>query len=514
MQEFNSDKQTYLQIKKPKKNKKKKFFIIFLIIVGLIFLGVKVSNYIADTKNLKSVNQQLMEEGNALRSFVFGVCQLNGFSDDYYFVEGQTCASFFPDLISDLNEEINIEASFIDFINIFYADFDNNQDLRQQIMLIQDYSESKKYNPKDSLDLWQELTAVASNENIVKYLSDYHLNLQPEKDHYLLLENEKPSAQIYFDEKNNCLQAMFLPSEERLRLDNFSQVKIRAQYALEEFSDFNMQALAAIKEEKLDQSRFENYLLLGKHGKNVDTIILANLDYQKERATLISIPRDLWVDNRKINSYYYLFGIDGLISKIESLTGQQVANYILIDMYAFPEVVDKLGGIDYYFIYPLIDPTYKTVDDGVEGTLYFPAGQAHLNGIQALRVARSRHTTSDFARAQRQQEILTAVESKISETKKSEISKLVPTILQKVDTDFNVAQLISLVMKVKDFEICSGNVISTGNILTSTYFEFGQENSASSESQKGTGQRAYILIPQEDDWSLIKKYIVNAIYRD
>lgn len=503
MEEFNQGGQPSLKIKSSKKKgKKKKFFLIILIIALLIWGGVKLSGVLSDSQDLEEINQNIIEENSALRSFVFGACQLNGFSDDYYFVEGQTCASFFSDLFAEQSNEINVENSFIDFINVFYATSEEDEDLQAEIWLLQDYSEGRATDIDEERDLYAEFVELAQKQEVIDYLNDFNLKLEERDDYFNFFQEDQVIAQIYKNNKTGFLQFEFLDTEKVIRLDDFSQTKSRAEFALEEFGDFDYQAIKEnFDEQSIDQERFEHYLVLGKHQKNVDTIMIATIDRQKETTTLVSLPRDLWVDGRKINSYYYFYGIRGLISRVEKLVGIQVENYILIDMYAFPEVVDKLGGVDYTFKYPLIDPTYKTVDDGEEGTLYFPAGDAHLNGTQALRVARSRHTTSDFARAQRQQEILSAVKDKINQSSKADLGKLVPVMLEKVDTDFNLADLLALVLKVKDYDMRSSNVISTGNVLTSEYYEYSEEN------------RAYILIPREEDWGLIKAYFWNAVYR-
>ena len=68
------------------------------------------------------------------------------------------------------------------------------------------------------------------------------------------------------------------------------------------------------------------------------------------------------------------------------------------------------------------------------------------------------------------------------------MASLIPVLLKKVDTDFTISQILSLAAQVKDYEVRSGNVMSTGNILTSEYFEYSETN------------RAYILKPKDDNW--------------
>jgi len=215
-----------------------------------------------------------------------------------------------------------------------------------------------------------------------------------------------------------------------------------------------------------------NLLLAGKHGTLTDTMILTHINENTRKVTLISIPRDLFWKDRKINSFYIYFGMEGLVRELERMTGQKIDGYALIDMYAFIDVVDYLGGIDVTLDDALADPTYKTLDNGVWGTLYYPAGTHHVSGKQALRIARSRHTSSDFSRAKRQHLIIEAFKNKATSMKFQNPKKmfdLANTLLAKVDTNITPSQGISYFFKYKDYKISGQNVLSTGNILTSSH---------------------------------------------
>src|SRR5690606_4592319 len=151
-------------------------------------------------------------------------------------------------------------------------------------------------------------------------------------------------------------------------------------------------------------------LVAGKHGSLVDTMMVVRLADGK--ISVVSVPRDLHWNGRKINSVYAFYGMEELVRVLSDLSGYQIDHYALIDMYAFIEVVDLIGCLDVTLEKTLIDPTYKTLDNGVWGTLYYPVGTHHLCGKQALRVARSRHTSSDFSRAERQHLILESLKNK------------------------------------------------------------------------------------------------------
>lgn len=255
-------------------------------------------------------------------------------------------------------------------------------------------------------------------------------------------------------------------------------------------------------------SKGQTFLIAGKNGNLTDTMILANLDADQKQVSLLSIPRDLYVDGQKINSIFAKEGMESLTQKLESLVGTQIDNYLLIDMYAFIDVVDYIGGIQVYLDSEVVDPTYKTFDNGKWGTMYFAAGEHTLNGKQALRLARSRYTSSDFARAERQQLILASLKDKLttlSFTDVRALSKIAVTMLSKTETDIPLNKAISYFFRYKDFQIANKSVLSTNNILVSAYSnELNQVNCAQ------CGRGSYVLIPKNNDWSLVRTYVASV----
>ena len=261
-------------------------------------------------------------------------------------------------------------------------------------------------------------------------------------------------------------------------------------------------------------------------------MIFANINSRTHQIVLVSIPRDLYYNNRKINSYYSLYGMEELKRVLSKITGFQIDKYILIDMYAFIEVIDLIGGVDVHLDQPVIDPTYKVLDGGVWSTLYYRAGDHHLSGKQALRLARTRHTSSDFARSNRQQMILKALQKKAQlfglgdAGKLTEIAK---TILSKTETDLSLTEAIPAYFRYQGFAIEGGNVLSTENVLTSKYTgelkaneclskavnkvqtdEIGSDKIAVKENcLKDKGE--YILLPRNNNWNLIRWYFHQLI---
>ena len=71
----------------------------------------------------------------------------------------------------------------------------------------------------------------------------------------------------------------------------------------------------------------------------------------------------------KINSIYRNYGPSRLMSDLSSITGLNISKYIAIDMYAFIDMVNILGGVTVKLNEPLIDPTYKVRENGRWSTL-------------------------------------------------------------------------------------------------------------------------------------------------
>ncbi len=266
-----------------------------------------------------------------------------------------------------------------------------------------------------------------------------------------------------------------------------------------------------------------NLLIAGNHDSLVDTMIFANINPETRKVTLISIPRDLYYNGRKINAIYTLYGMDELKRTLSFITGYKIDKFILIDMYAFIDVIDMIGGIDVHLDQPVIDPTYKTFDGGEWGTLYYRAGDHHLSGKQALRLARTRHTSSDFARAERQQLILKALQKKAQQFGFGDalnLNQLVQNILAKTKTDISLSEAISYYFRYQQFEVRGGNVLSSGNVLFSKYTgdiqrqEQNCANATTTEEQDECAKIAkgqYILMPLNENWNTVRWYFHQLI---
>lgn len=266
-------------------------------------------------------------------------------------------------------------------------------------------------------------------------------------------------------------------------------------------------------------------LVAGSQGGNVDAMILAQVNILKKQVTMLSVPRDIFFNGRKINSAYHYYGIDELKRELAIISGYHIDHYVSIDMQAFADMIDYLHGINVYLEEPLIDPGYKTFDYGEWGTLYYSRGTHHLSGIQTLRVARSRGTTSDFSRTKRQQAILVGIKNKLKRLSIGDVgrlSRIIQTALRKIKTDMGLKEMLSYYLRFKDYTIRKGYVLSTANVLkykSQTLPEPDEESEKCYKQLPGSqkvitiqcapryvGQ--YILLPRKD-WNAVRWYVKN-----
>ena len=199
-----------------------------------------------------------------------------------------------------------------------------------------------------------------------------------------------------------------------------------------------------------------------------DTMMLISVDPVAKTAVMLSIPRDLWVEIpgygvNKINtanftgdSFDYPGGGPALAVKtIKYNLGIHVDYYVRLDFTAFETFIDTVGGVDMDVPEAIDDPEYPDGANGYE-PFYLPAGRQHLNGHDALRYARTRHTEQgDIDRAKRQQQVIMAVRDKVLSldmlpTLIAKAPLMYQTLNENVTTNLTLDQIIALALLGQD----------------------------------------------------------------
>lgn len=183
---------------------------------------------------------------------------------------------------------------------------------------------------------------------------------------------------------------------------------------------------------QLDENGNVNVLLMGYGGAQhaggflTDTIIIASWNPKRNVVSMISFPRDLFVNNTfggqsRINTIFtQIYGKEkdlavaakGFIQEMEKISGLKIPYYATIDFSGFEKLIDSLWGIEIDVPHTIHDTLYPNNNLGYE-TFYLAEGVQQLDGATALKYARSRHSTSDFSRSLRQQLIIEAIKNKI-----------------------------------------------------------------------------------------------------
>jgi LCP family protein required for cell wall assembly len=152
-----------------------------------------------------------------------------------------------------------------------------------------------------------------------------------------------------------------------------------------------------------------------------DTMMLLTMDPVSRTVGILSIPRDLWVnipgfDYGKINQAYFIGEVYDLpgggaglaIQTVQNLLGVDINYYAQVDFSAFENFINDIGGIE-------IDvPEEISVDPiGPHNTVILQPGVQLLDGPVALAYARNREVGADYARMDRQQQVVLAIRDRI-----------------------------------------------------------------------------------------------------
>ncbi len=206
--------------------------------------------------------------------------------------------------------------------------------------------------------------------------------------------------------------------------------------------------------QRLNAGQRVTVLLLGFGGAGhdggylTDTLQVMSFDPKTGAITLISVPRDLWiqvptyqgrggywgrineaytigmgqVDRSDMNVPYAKHDAGGqqAMKAVSQVLGIQIDYWISLDFVGFRRFIDAIGGVDVNVERAFTDTEYPNNDDAdidpSYRTVHFDAGVQHMDGETAITFARSRHAPedgSDFGRSRRQQLLMEAVKDKV-----------------------------------------------------------------------------------------------------
>ena len=270
-----------------------------------------------------------------------------------------------------------------------------------------------------------------------------------------------------------------------------------------------------------------NLLVMGYGGTGhdgaylTDSMVVMSLMPQSHHTTLVSVPRDLWVQipagsgqYHKLN-YAYVDGSNNgtnpvgggneAAQKISLITGMNIKYWLTINFMGFRDFINSIGGIDVYVPdsftanYPINDD--PSINAGWK-KIHFSKGMQHMNGETAIEYARARYVLdnpaegSDFARSARQQIMIKAALSKVKSMSTWPSMYNALTALQHtIYTNLSLADLMQFALKM-DLNNAHRVGLSNQNVLVDATAPDGE----------------YILQPVNGNWQGIIDYVKQQLY--
>ncbi|MCC0097870.1 LCP family protein [Streptomyces flavotricini] len=255
------------------------------------------------------------------------------------------------------------------------------------------------------------------------------------------------------------------------RVDPFKDMKNRPQAG----HGLNFLLVGTDGRDKITPADKREYRLGGAPCHCTDTVMLVHLSADRERASVVSLPRDSYAElpeHRdessgkqhgphpvKLNAAYAEGGPQLTVRTVESMTRVKIDHYLEVDFASFMKTVDAMGGVEIC--------TAKALHDQNTGLDLLP-GSHRLSGGQALQYVRSRHVdgAADLGRMQRQQRFVAALIKQatgggvlLNPVKFKEVSS---TLLGSVRADrgFGSEQMLALGQALRDFTPSSSEFAS------------------------------------------------------
>lgn len=198
------------------------------------------------------------------------------------------------------------------------------------------------------------------------------------------------------------------------RVDPFKDMKNRPRAG----HGMNVLLVGTDGRDGVSEAERRRYRLGGAPCHCTDTMMIAHISEDRERASVVSLPRDSYARTPphtdritgqrhgghviKLNAAYAEGGPNLTVRTVEHMTHVKIDHYLEIDFLSFMKTVDVLGGVEIC--------TPKPLKDSYTG-LNLAAGTHELSGGEALQYVRSRHAdgSSDLGRMQRQQRFMAAL---------------------------------------------------------------------------------------------------------
>lgn len=202
-----------------------------------------------------------------------------------------------------------------------------------------------------------------------------------------------------------------------------------------------------------DDSRKLTLLLMGVDRRNqeaarADTILVAFIDMNTKKISLLSIPRDTYVSvpghgHTKINHAHAYGGAELMLETVSDFLGVPVSKYVEVDFEGFKNMVDILGGVTIDVEERMYRPS--------EGIDLYPGEGQFLDGDKSLQYVRYRGKMGDIGRIEHQQKFLkTLADQALSLGTVVKLPTLIKEVRASTNTNLSVKQMLGLAKIAKD----------------------------------------------------------------
>ena len=209
-------------------------------------------------------------------------------------------------------------------------------------------------------------------------------------------------------------------------------------------------------------------------GFRTDTMMVLSYDTVEQKVGVVSIPRDTITQREAGKNPHLVYGSGGVEKRIEEVShmlGIVIDGYVKVDISGFIALVDYLGGVDFYV------PVNMNYDDPIQNLhIHYQKGMQHLDGQQAMEVARYRHDNNnpdgtpgpnqdytDVGRTKTQQEMLVALAKKVlAWDSLTKINGFVEIFNQYVETDLTLSNMLFFAQKAIDLDV--SNSVETATL--------------------------------------------------
>lgn len=220
-----------------------------------------------------------------------------------------------------------------------------------------------------------------------------------------------------------------------------------------------------------------------------DALLLATINKDDKSVKLVSIPRDsrVYIPSRKkldkITHAHVFGGVESTRDTVERFLNVPVDYYVKFNFESFVQIVDSIGGID-------IDvPVTFTEQDSKDqaGMIHLEKGYQHLNGEQALALARTRKIDSDAMRGQRQQLVIEAIAKKAMSVQSiSKMGSLLDAVDKNMKTNLTFDDMLAITknMAGSDLQMEKMQIEGTDKRIGGIYYYIPNEKNVKDISTK------------------------------